>query len=124
MSNNISLVGRLSKDPELKKVGDHELLELNIASDVGYGERKVTNWFKCQVWGKRATVPRGSGRTGRTSRCGCSWRTPALQDNRSSDRCSLADSNPRRGSHDLLRLDRLRSVIESVRNSVWQTPTN
>ena len=55
MSNNISLVGRLSKDPELKKVGDHELLELNIASDVGYGERKVTNWFKCQVWGKRAT---------------------------------------------------------------------
>src|SRR5690606_5432277 len=24
-----------------------------LASDVGYGERKSTNWFTCQIWGKR-----------------------------------------------------------------------
>jgi single-strand DNA-binding protein len=54
MSNNISFVGRLSKDPELKQVGQNDVLELNVANNIGFGDRKSTNWFRCAIWGKRA----------------------------------------------------------------------
>ena len=53
MSNNISFVGRLGRDSELKNVGQHQVLEFVIANDVGFGNSKTTNWFKCAVWGKR-----------------------------------------------------------------------
>jgi len=56
LSNNISFMGRLGADGELKTVGDSEVLELNVANGVGYGERKSTNWFRCQVWGKRGAA--------------------------------------------------------------------
>lgn len=55
MSNSISFLGRLGRDPELKQVGQNDLLEFTVANDVGFGDRKVTNWFRCTVWGKRAT---------------------------------------------------------------------
>lgn len=28
--------------------------ELSVASDVGYGEKKQTQWFRCYMYGKRA----------------------------------------------------------------------
>lgn len=55
MSNSISLVGRVGQEPELKHVGDYSVLEFSVANDVGFGDKKVTNWFRCTVWGKRAT---------------------------------------------------------------------
>ena len=54
MSNNFTALGRLAKDPELKTVGDSQVLEFRLASDVGFGERKSTNWLNCAIWGKRA----------------------------------------------------------------------
>ena len=54
MSNNISFIGRVGNDPELKQVGQNDILELNIANNVGFGERKSTNWFRCSIWGRRA----------------------------------------------------------------------
>lgn len=54
MSNNLSFLGRIGNDPELKQVGQSELLELNVANNVGYGDRRSTNWFRCTIWGKRA----------------------------------------------------------------------
>jgi single-strand DNA-binding protein len=54
MSNNLSFLGRIGNDPELKQVGQSELLEVNVANNVGFGDRKSTNWFRCTVWGKRA----------------------------------------------------------------------
>jgi single-strand DNA-binding protein len=53
MSNNISFVGRLGSDAELKKVGDHTILELNVANNTGFGDKKETTWFKCTIWGSR-----------------------------------------------------------------------
>lgn len=55
MSNNISFIGRIGNDPELKQIGQNDLLELNVANNVGFGERQSTNWFRCSIWGKRAT---------------------------------------------------------------------
>lgn len=52
MSNTIAFSGRLARDPEVKTVGQGEVLEFTVASDVGYGERKTTNWLRCQLWGE------------------------------------------------------------------------
>jgi single-strand DNA-binding protein len=55
MSNSISFLGRVVNDPELKEVGQNSILELTIANNVGFGDRQVTNWFRCALWGKRAS---------------------------------------------------------------------
>lgn len=54
MGNSISFTGRLGKDPELKQVGQSDMLEFNVGNSVGWGERKTTNWFRCSLWGKQA----------------------------------------------------------------------
>ena len=54
LSNNLSLVGRVGKDSELKQVGQHQLLEFSLAGDTGFGDKKVTSWFNCAIWGDRA----------------------------------------------------------------------
>lgn len=53
MSNNISFVGRVGQPPELKEVGSSTVLEFSVANDTGFGDRKVTNWFRCAFWGRR-----------------------------------------------------------------------
>jgi len=52
--NKISATGRLAADAEMRytPAGDG-ICTFRLASDVGYGERKSTNWFSCQIWGKR-----------------------------------------------------------------------
>lgn len=53
MSNSISFLGRVGQDPELRKVGESTVLELSIVEDVGFGDKKISNWYKCSIWGKR-----------------------------------------------------------------------
>lgn len=53
--NSISVAGRLGKDSELRVVGENSVLNFNVGSDVGFGDKKKTLWFSCAVWGKRAT---------------------------------------------------------------------
>lgn len=52
--NKITLTGRLAADAELRysPSGD-AICSFRVASDIGYGERKSTNWFSCQIWAKR-----------------------------------------------------------------------
>ena len=38
------------------RTGDGQVLELSVANDVGFGDRKSTNWFRCAIWGKRAAT--------------------------------------------------------------------
>lgn len=54
MANNISIIGRLGRDGEGKQAGSTALFEFSVAEDVGYGDRKTTNWWKVQLWGKQA----------------------------------------------------------------------
>ncbi|KUM02742.1 single-stranded DNA-binding protein [Chromobacterium subtsugae] len=52
--NSITFDGRLAADAELRYTQAGEpILTFRVASDIGFGERKTTNWFSCQVWGKR-----------------------------------------------------------------------
>ena len=52
--NSCVFVGRLGRDAELKNVNDSSLLVFNVASDVGFGDKKNTIWVECNLWGKRA----------------------------------------------------------------------
>lgn len=53
--NNITFTGRLAADPEQRYAGTGTaVLNFTVASDVGFGDKKSTNWFKCAIFGKRA----------------------------------------------------------------------
>lgn len=52
--NKISIVGRLAADIEVKTTPKGESIgNFNLASDVGFGDKKTTNWFRCTLYGKR-----------------------------------------------------------------------
>lgn len=52
--NKITFTGRLAADAELRFTPQgHQVCSFRVASDVGFGQHKTTNWFSCQVWGKR-----------------------------------------------------------------------
>ena len=52
--NKITATGRLAADCETRytSAGD-AIASFRMASDVGFGEKKTTNWFTCSIWGKR-----------------------------------------------------------------------
>ena len=52
--NSCTFVGRIGRDPELKQVGQNDLLSFSLASDTGFGDNKKTIWLDCSIWGKRA----------------------------------------------------------------------
>src|SRR5690554_4638758 len=52
--NKITATGRIVADAELRSTPAGDLVcQFRLASDVGYGDRKTTNWFSCQLCGKR-----------------------------------------------------------------------
>lgn len=52
--NKISATGRLAADAEVRytNAGD-PICGFRMASDVGFGDKKTTNWFTCSIFGKR-----------------------------------------------------------------------
>ena len=55
--NVITFNGRLTKDAELKQLqSNHEITVCNfdVACNIGYGDRKKTIYFKCDLWNRRA----------------------------------------------------------------------
>ena len=54
MSNSISFVGRLGKDSERKATQNGQMLKFSVGENVGWGERKTTNWWNCTLFGKQA----------------------------------------------------------------------
>lgn len=54
--NKLLLIGRLTKDAALRYTSTGEsVADISLAVDDGYGENKKTVWFRCSLWGKRAT---------------------------------------------------------------------
>lgn len=47
---------RLTRNPELKRVGDNDILNFAVATDHGYGDKKTTTFINCSLFGKRASV--------------------------------------------------------------------
>lgn len=55
MSNTIAFHGRLTKDAEVQATANGKTLcKFTVASDVGFGEHKSTNFFDVVIFGKRA----------------------------------------------------------------------
>ena len=52
--NKITATGRIAADAEVRFTPSGDpVASFRIASDVGFGDKKTTNWFSCQVRGKR-----------------------------------------------------------------------
>jgi len=55
--NLVVLVGRLTRDPEVKMLnGDKTVATFSIAVDSGYGDKKKTDFVPIVVWNKLAEV--------------------------------------------------------------------
>lgn len=55
MINKVILMGRLTKDPELRHTGNQTpVCAFSVAVDNGYGENKHTDFINCVAWNKTA----------------------------------------------------------------------
>jgi single-strand DNA-binding protein len=53
--NVFTFSGRVGADAELKSTQSGEkVLSFRVANDVGFGDRKTTQWIDCSFWGRRA----------------------------------------------------------------------
>ena len=52
--NKITATGRLAADCEVRFTPSGDAIaNFRLASDIGYGDKKSTNWFACTIFGKR-----------------------------------------------------------------------
>ena len=55
--NNVSLIGRLGKDPEVRNTSSGKTVaNFTLAVDYGFGDRKTTSWIPVHVWEKTAEL--------------------------------------------------------------------
>jgi single-strand DNA-binding protein len=52
MSNTIGIAGRLTKDAVQRAAGSNTATSFTVASDTGFGNRKVTTFYNCTYWRK------------------------------------------------------------------------
>lgn len=53
--STIIVTGRVGRDAELRTTqGDTKVLSFSVADDIGYGDKKKTQWLDCALFGKRA----------------------------------------------------------------------
>lgn len=48
--NRVTLIGNLGADPEIRKAGQHDLMQLSVATSEKHGEKETTQWHRVQVW--------------------------------------------------------------------------
>lgn len=51
--NKVILNGHLTKDMEVRNIGQTIVGELTIANNVGYGDNQKTNFIKCSLFGEK-----------------------------------------------------------------------
>lgn len=54
--NKVYILGRLGKDPELKKVNDTHVARISVATSEKYKDKETTTWHTIVVWGKLAEL--------------------------------------------------------------------
>ena len=59
LMNCIQLMGRLTKDPELKTSGSTTYCRFSLAVPRGFGKDKITDFFNCTAFGKTAEAISG-----------------------------------------------------------------
>lgn len=54
MTIRASFYGSLGRNAETKTVGDNnKVTKFSVASNSGYGDKKITQWVDCDAWGDR-----------------------------------------------------------------------
>lgn len=54
--NNYSVIGRLTRDPVLRPVGDSRVANFDIAVDTGTKNKPKTMFLPCSAWGRTADL--------------------------------------------------------------------
>lgn len=55
MMNNVQLIGRLTRTPELNKTQTGKsVINVTVACDHGFGDKKKTEFVNCQAWNGQA----------------------------------------------------------------------
>ena len=50
----ITITARLARDPELRETPNGKsICELTLPNDTGFGDNKLTTWWRASIWGKR-----------------------------------------------------------------------
>lgn len=53
--NNLNAIGNLGKDAELRFTDKGEpVAQFSFALTSGYGDKAITTWINCNLWGKRS----------------------------------------------------------------------
>lgn len=53
--STLIVTGRIGSDAELRTMQDStKVASFSVADDIGYGDKKKTQWIKCALFGKRA----------------------------------------------------------------------
>ena len=50
----VTILGKLGGDVELKDINGTALAKFSVAQNVGFGDKKSTNWFSVSIWGGQA----------------------------------------------------------------------
>lgn len=59
MSATITAMGRVARLGEVRAAGNSEVLNVRVAVDNGWGDRKKTDFFNLGIWGKQARTMEG-----------------------------------------------------------------
>lgn len=59
------MIGRLTKDPEIKEVGGKKVANFTIACDDPFSKKQGTDFYDCVAWEKTAEVLENWGKKGR-----------------------------------------------------------
>jgi single-strand DNA-binding protein len=51
---HITLIGHLGRDPDIKTVGQSQVVEFSVAYSQKSKDAEITTWFRCSYWGERA----------------------------------------------------------------------
>lgn len=51
---SITVCGRVGSDP--KQQSPAAPVKFSVAVDQGFGDKKKTNWYECQIWGKAGEI--------------------------------------------------------------------
>ena len=53
--NSYNSIGGIGKDAELKFTANGDAIcNFSFAASTGYGDKAITTWINCSIWGKRA----------------------------------------------------------------------
>jgi single-stranded DNA-binding protein len=50
--DNITILGNVGADPLITNVNNNDVINLNVAVSVGFGEHKSTTWYNVSFWNK------------------------------------------------------------------------